>query len=341
MDGQVERLYKQGFSSLEIAKTMSISPFTVRTKLKQLGLIPNKWKKTTREFSDEVQDLTDFEYQVLSEYVNAHTKVEMIHNSCGNIFTITPNNFLKGRGCAFCAGVTRKTLRNFKSQVQKLTEKEYTVLGEYLNSHTKIAFRHNKCQMEYVATPRSFLDGKRCPYCASNARKTTERFIKEVELLTNGHFQLIGYYVNNFSPIIFKHIECGTTFEKKPKDFLKSPRCPKCSASKWEKEIIKSLDQFKLKYKINTKLEECRDIRPLTFDFAVYHSNSLLCLIDFKGIHHYESVSPFNLSDVKRKEAIKRKYCLNNRIPYLTLPYWDIDYVEKWMAHEIDILLNY
>jgi hypothetical protein len=340
-DSQISKLYKEGSSILEIAETMSLSPITIRRRLKRLGIGPNSRRKSTEEFSNEVRDLTGFEYQVLSEYVNAHTKIEMIHHSCGNIINITPNNFLKGRRCAHCSEGGPKTTNNFLSEVQKLVGEEYTVLGEYSHSNAKITFRHNKCQKEFMAAPRGFLDGRRCPHCAANARKTTDNFSREVEIRTNGEFQIIGDYVNSTTPIQFKHIPCGYSFDKKPKDFLKILRCPKCFLSKQEQEIAKALDKFQLKYTIDTKWEECRDIRPLAFDFAVYHKDSLLCLIDCNGIHHYEPIGPISLSDVRKKDAIKKNFCLKNQIPYLTLPYWDTDYANKWLEHEIDILLNY
>ncbi len=53
---------------------------------------------------------------------------------------------------------------------------EYEVLGEYVNTHTKILFRHNKCGNEFLMSPKSFIhDSQRCPkerYDKSSAKNS-------------------------------------------------------------------------------------------------------------------------------------------------------------------------
>lgn len=57
---------------------------------------PNK-KKNTKAFSKEVEDLTNGEYKVVGTYIDAVTNIDLLHVTNGNIFSMTPHNFLRGQ----------------------------------------------------------------------------------------------------------------------------------------------------------------------------------------------------------------------------------------------------
>ncbi len=59
-----------------------------------------------------------------------------------------------------------KTHSEFVEQVKGLSRDEYTVIGVYRGSDTKVRFRHEKCGKEYETRPYNFLSGHRCPSCA-------------------------------------------------------------------------------------------------------------------------------------------------------------------------------
>lgn len=58
--------------------------------------------KTTRQFSNEVSEITGGEFKVMGEYVNNRTKLVMLHVNCGNKFEMSPHDFLSGNRCPFC-----------------------------------------------------------------------------------------------------------------------------------------------------------------------------------------------------------------------------------------------
>lgn len=70
---------------------------------------------------------------------------------------------------------------------------------------------------------------------------------------------------------------------------------------------------------------------PLRFDFAIFDNyKRLKCCVDFDGRQHYEYVPYFHktLSGFKRaqeRDRMKNKYCLRNNIPFIRVPYWDLD----------------
>lgn len=86
--------------------------------------------KTTEEF----KKLLDRDYELLSEYKNANTKVCLKHD-CGFIYEVTPHNYLTGKRCPQCM---RKQSKGEKKIEQYLLyhnieyEKEYSVK---INNH--------------------------------------------------------------------------------------------------------------------------------------------------------------------------------------------------------------
>lgn len=57
---------------------------------------------TSYDFTNYTWIKTLGEYQLKSNYVNALTKVKMLHITCGNTWEITPNKFKMGRRCPKC-----------------------------------------------------------------------------------------------------------------------------------------------------------------------------------------------------------------------------------------------
>lgn len=58
--------------------------------------------KSHEEFVQSVFLLEGDEYSVISRYTYGLNKIQMKHNKCGNVWEITPANFLRGRRCPYC-----------------------------------------------------------------------------------------------------------------------------------------------------------------------------------------------------------------------------------------------
>lgn len=61
-----------------------------------------KQVKTTDKFKSEIKEKYNDEYEVLGEYVNAHTKILVKHIKCSNEYKVTPDAILRGNGCPLC-----------------------------------------------------------------------------------------------------------------------------------------------------------------------------------------------------------------------------------------------
>ena len=62
-----------------------------------------KHLKTTSEFKNEVYGLVGNEYEVAGEYINARTHISLKHIVCGEIYNVTPDQFLRGTRCVKCS----------------------------------------------------------------------------------------------------------------------------------------------------------------------------------------------------------------------------------------------
>jgi len=148
--------------------------------------IGKKQAKTTNQFKSEVFELVGSDYKVIGKYIKNDSHIEVKHNKCGTIYSVTPSKFLSGRRCPSCASKIRvakrtKTQEQFEKEVFKIVGNEYSFLDDYKGAKTSIKIRHNECNNEYFVTPDKFLNGgRRCPRCnQSKGEKLIESILKE------------------------------------------------------------------------------------------------------------------------------------------------------------------
>ena len=119
---------------------------------------------------------------------------------------------------------------------------EYISLAQYQGSAVKIMHKHLSCGYEWKVIPNSLLLGHGCPKCAGRMLKTKEQYAEE---LPEG-YQLRSNYINAKTPVLHKHILCGTEWLATPSNILyNGTKCPKCSANspKTTEQYIKELPE--------------------------------------------------------------------------------------------------
>lgn len=130
------------------------------------------------EFCKRVDKIFNGEFKILTPYKGGDNKVTVEH-ICGRIYDRNAGDILQGKGCRFCGFGATKDTQWFKEKVFEMYQGEYELLGEYINSNTKILMKHIKCGKEFYITPDSFLHGTRCK-CESTSKgeKIIEIFLK-------------------------------------------------------------------------------------------------------------------------------------------------------------------
>lgn len=252
-------------------------------------------------------------------------------------FEQIPNSHLKGKGCGKCGG-------SFKSTTEEFIAKSNSVHGREKYCYKKVDYRGNlskvtitcKIHGDFEQTPSGHLSGYGCAKCSGNSRMTKEEFISKAVIVHGDDqydYSKVDYRGNRYKVII----TCKThgDFEQKPNSHLNGQRCGKCHSSKCEQVIRKWLEKRNYPYKQQARFASCRNKNPLPFDFSVDGDGPIVMLIEFHGTQHYEPHSfrhsskdtqeqkEANLARVQLHDAIKAKWCADNNIPLLVIPYWD------------------
>lgn len=258
-----------------------------------------------------------------------------------------------------------KTIEEFKLEVYRLSENKFTVLGEYINSATKIRMINNNCGHEFEIRPTNFLTKKgniKCKECnkinvktSGKPRKvntsgqkihTHDYFVNRVYELTSNEYTVLGNYTKSNEKLLMKHNVCGHTYKVRPNDFIsRGSRCPHCKESKGEKKISKWLDLHNIYYIAQYKFNDCRNKKMLPFDFAIFNNKGkLILLIEYDGEQHFEPIKHFGgekrFKLGKIKDEIKNTYCKGNNIPLLRIPYTQFNHIDKILDIEINKLLK-
>ena len=105
---------------------------------------------------------------LVGEYKTKRTKTLFRHDDCGYEWLTTFDVVGRlGSGCPVCFRKSRKL--PLEDIQQRLTDKNITMIGEYINSHHKMTFRHEECSHEWIAKPCDLLNGDHgCPKCAKH-----------------------------------------------------------------------------------------------------------------------------------------------------------------------------
>lgn len=229
-------------------------------------------KKTQEEFVNDVYKKYKNEYTVLGVYKGTHKKIKVRHNKCGKEFEITPASLLSGKGCRSCGYKrngerSRYTLQEFKKKVFEKYGDEYKVLGNYVNSQTKITVKHLVCGRVFKIIPASLLSGKGCTHC--NHRKgrllTNEEFISRLHKLHGNEYTPLTGYVDSHTKVVLRHELCGNVFEMRPNNIFNGQGCPYCANKmQTKKRTISSLE-------IRNRLSKYKDYVVID-DFSNYQN---------------------------------------------------------------------
>ena len=133
-------------------------------------------KKNKIDFKKEFYDTANGEYDLLSEYEKATSKIKVKHKTCGHIYDVTPNKWLMGRRCPNCGGPKQMNHTKFKKEFYNTANGEYDLLSEYVRANVYVKVKHKTCGHIYDVTPNKWLMGRRCPKCVVISHGENEIF---------------------------------------------------------------------------------------------------------------------------------------------------------------------
>ena len=281
-------------------------------------------KLTTQKFIDKASIVHSRKYDYsVSNYSNSRTKIKIICQKHGE-FEQLPSNHLFGNGCPKCAqlntgNILRMTHNDFVNRCDKIHNQKYNYsLVNYIDNDTKVRII---CPIhgEFEQTPQSHLNGCGCNKCG-NSIKSKDFFISE-SLKVHG-----DYY--DYSEVEF--IDTNTKvkiicpihgeFLQRAGHHYRGSGCLICNESKGERIIRQYLIDKNIEFVPQKRFKDCKDIRPLPFDFYLPKINTC---IEFDGEQHFKIKEAWGgikaLENTQKRDKIKTDYCINNNIKLIRL----------------------
>jgi len=113
--------------------------------------------------------------------------------------------------------------------------------------------------------------------------------------------------------------------------------CPICSESKGEKRVREILKEKNIDFIQEYKDQSCRHKNMLLFDFAIIKNGNIIAMIEYHGEQHYfphnfgskKKTPEENLDSIKKRDNIKKQWCISNNILLLEIPYNDFDNIKE------------
>lgn len=283
--------------------------------------------KLIEEKREEIRDLCNKKESILmSEFNEMHDRL-VIKHSCGHIYEVSLTNFRK-RMCPNCSKKGNPT--SFDDFALELGN-DYEIISsrsEYETSFSKLKVVHKTCGKEQYKSLDAIRKGNGCLFCSHKSFKNDEEYIsnyiKENKIPIK--YSDKNSYKNNKTPLLFNCIFCNSqiripwtsVLDKRTSSFCK---CQKIKISNPEKEISNLLESNGLKYIREKRFKDCKDTRPLPFDFYLEDFNTI---IEYDGIHHFSPIYGVSKLEVtKRHDSIKDNFCLDKGITLYRIDYND------------------
>lgn len=277
--------------------------------------------------------------------LHSDAKIKAICDYCGKEYTTSycvltnQMDVLNKHACYDCSGYKTKELNkikrknNFLRKANKICcENGYVlVTDEYKKSNEKIRFicpKHGEQELNVF----NFLHGRKCYYCGRESASLKQlTSVEEIQNYISQNTDCVwinpSEYTGQNDKCIKLKCSCGNIFYTTYSCILRKGvcQCFSCSSkeSVSEREIREYLETNKIAFIQEKRFKDCRDIKPLPFDFYLPDYN---LIIEFDGIHHYKPVrGDDDFKIVKNHDRIKNIYCRNNNIELLRISYLDVN----------------
>lgn len=262
---------------------------------------------------------------------NGKIKIKFIcpkHSDLGDQLMVADNMKRDIKGCKYCGG--HSFPKWYIQQQINMNFPYITLLDDYTKSSDIVKYRCNKHNIESKTAIGNILRGRFCVECGK------EKVSSENFLTINEYQERINKFSNHIKVIEYNGMrqnakfQCGLCnyewYSSAMSMVVNGRQCPNCeNYYVGEKKVEEFLKKIEINYIPQYRFPECKDKRSLPFDFYLYDCNTC---IEYDGRHHFNQIKHWNHSETFKHDKIKDKYCKDNGINLIRIPYWidDIDY---------------
>lgn len=207
------------------------------------------------------------------------------------------------------------------------------------------------CGKEFIARGSELINGHTTSCGCVKKQKAAERCKQLKKDLTNQVFGMLTVLKesntrHNTNIEWLCQCECGNQIIV-PGIYLTSQQKTHCGClnhkkSSGEIKIKEILDQMNIQYEEQKIFTDCRDKRPLPFDFYLSDYN---ILIEYDGQQHFKAIDHFGGQEEyekrKKHDSLKTQYCVDKQIHLIRIPYTDLNILDiKYLNNRIKEILN-
>jgi len=304
------------------------------------------------EFTARMKKIDDT-IEIISDDIKKNSIVKCKCTVDGTEWENTTYKLLSDVGCPQCIwnGRSQSGKANIKEAEDFLKECQIKlpnieIISPYVGCKKTISCR---CRIDgtiWTSTPDTLLNSASigCPTCVRRATrercaKSHNAFLEELKLV-NPNILPLEEYKSGHEKIRCKCIIHDYEWHVAPNKILhRKTGCPKCSSYHNENVLHSILDKWDYKYELQKRFKECRDKLSLPFDVYLTDLN---ILIEYDGEQHYipirrggmtERDAQNQLEITKFHDEIKNKYCIQNNIPLIRIPYWERNNMEYFLSN--------
>lgn len=289
-------------------------------------------KVTKEEFLNRVKNRFPEEFFEIIEYSGVLKPLAIKCLNCGEIIQVSQaNNFMapnKRYGCKNCYGLWKE-----REQLWNLIDKYYTYqFYKVKDTHKFYIFTCKKCGYKRIQSLSNMRRHLRCGCYTNNIHRTKEEFLEQVP----EKYEVISSFEGMLKKVKLRCLDCGFIWEVRPADLMyRGSSCPHCNdistISKGERLVQQYLDTHNIKYIREQRLKN----KKLRFDFWLPEND---IAIEYNGRQHYKYIKFFHQNNqgfkkMKERDEEKRRYCRDNNITLLEIPYtWKQVTVIKYLS---------
>lgn len=183
-----------------------------------------------------------------------------------------------------------------------------------------------RCNCGKLVCVRSDTIGKTVGSCGClKIKKVKESLTDDLTGRRFGRLTVM-HQTKNYKNVTVWHCKCDCGKEcdvKRPALISGGTKSCGCLISWKEEEISHLLEKHSVIFQRQYRIQECRDKKPLPFDFGILDKeNNLLGVIEYQGAQHYRPASWDNVESFQKRQKhdkMKFKFCSDNKIPLLVL----------------------
>lgn len=237
------------------------------------------------------------------------------------------------------------TTNDFIENAKKIHGDKYNYHNTIYTSAKNHVIIECKIHGNFFQTPNDHLNKRGCKKCGDKRKNLNRilgnnKFIEASNLIHNHKYDYsLVNYINNRTNVSIICREHGI-FNQLPDNHLKGCGCPQCfNKSKAEKYIQKILIENQIEFNREFKFNSCFGLsnKKLPFDFYL---PKYKCCIEYDGEQHFNEFRFRNakksLESVKFRDSIKNKFCQENGINLIRVPYTEFKNINTILQSEFE-----